>query len=28
MHGPQALTRAMIICLTAGMVWQFVLTMA
>jgi len=28
MHGPQALTRAMILCLTAGMVWQFVLTMA
>jgi len=27
MHGPQALTRAMIIGLTAGMVWQFVLTM-
>jgi len=28
MHGPQALTRAIIICLTAGLVWQFVLTIA
>ena len=28
LHGPQALTRAMIICIAAGLVWQFVLTMA
>lgn len=28
MHGPQALTRALIIALTVGLVWQFVLVMA
>jgi membrane protease YdiL (CAAX protease family) len=27
MHGPQALARSLIACLTAGLVWQFVLVM-
>jgi membrane protease YdiL (CAAX protease family) len=28
MHGPQALTRALILCIAAGLVWQFVLVVA
>ena len=27
LHGPSPLTRSLILCLTAGLVWQFVLVM-